>query len=226
MADMDVIEAQTRELSSKGAVRALRQSGMVPCVVYGDGKDPATISVDNRVVVKELSRGGFQGRVYELKIGRRKQKCLPRDVQLHPVTDVPMHIDFLRLADDARIDVMVAVHFENEDDSPGLKRGGVLNVVRYEVELSCPADAIPESIELSLAGLEIGDALKISDATLPAGVEATITDRDFTIATIATSSAVAEEAAEEAAEAEAEAAAEAGEDADGEEGEAEGTEET
>lgn len=228
MADFDVIEASAREASTKGGIRALRQSGMVPCVVYGEGVDPAMVAVDRRVIDKELNRGGFQGRVYELQLGKKKQRILPKDVQLHPVTDVPLHVDFLRLSDDARVSVNVPVTFVDEDGSPGLSRGGVLNVVRYEVELSCPADAIPENIELVLTGLDIGDAVKISDVKLPDGVEPAITDRDFTIATIAAATAVAEEAAEEQAEAEAEAAAEAeadGEEAEGEEGEAEGGEE-
>lgn len=221
MADYDLIEATVRESTTKGGIRALREQGMVPAVVYGDGKDPALIAVDHRIINKELHRGGFQGRVYELTIGgKKKQRCLPRDVQLHPVSDFPLHVDFQRLAADARVSVNVPVNFVDEDGSPGLKRGGVLNVVRYEVELSCPADAIPESIDLILTGLDIGDAVKISDVTLPDGVEPTITDRDFTIATIAAATAVAEEAAEEQAEAEAEAAADA-EDEDGAEGEGE-----
>jgi len=220
MADFDVIEASARESATKGGVRALRAEGLVPGVVYGDGKDPALVAVDQRIIDKELHRGGFQGRVYELQIGSRKQRILPKDVQLHPVTDVPLHVDFLRISADARVQVEVAVHFLGEEDSPGLKRGGVLNVVRHEVELSCPATAIPEFIEVPLSGLDIGDAAKISDVKLPEGVEPTITDRDFTIATIAAATAVAEEAAEEQAEAEAEAAADA-EDEDGAEGEGE-----
>ncbi|WP_416898158.1 MAG: 50S ribosomal protein L25/general stress protein Ctc [Minwuia sp.] len=220
MADIDVLEASFREDMTKGELRSLRQQGMVPCIIYGDGKDPAKVSMDLRYIVKELHRGGFQGRVYDVQIGDRKQRCLPRDVQLHPVTDDPLHVDFLRLSANARVSVNIPVVFVGEEDSPGLERGGVLNVVRYEVELDCPADAIPEQVELSLAGLEIGDALKISDASLPDGVEPTITDRDFTIATIAAATAVAEEAAEEQAEAEAEAEAEADEEAtEGEEGE-------
>lgn len=228
MADFDVIEASAREASTKGGVRALRQSGMVPCVVYGDGRDPAMVAVDRRVINKELHRGGFQGRVYELQLGKKKQRILPKDVQLHPVTDVPLHVDFLRLSDDARVSVNVPVTFVDEEGSPGLVRGGVLNVVRYEVELACPADAIPENIELVLTGLEIGDAVKISDVKLPDGVEPAITDRDFTIATIAAATAVAEEAAEEQADADAEAAAEDGgeaDDADAEGGEEGGDEE-
>lgn len=206
MSDTDVIEVSVRERTTTGGVRSLRQSGMVPGVVYGNDREPALVAVDRRVVVKELNRGGFMGRVYELQLDGRKQRCLPRDVQLHPVSDDPLHVDFLRLADDAKIAVMVPVHFANEELSAGLKRGGVLNIVRHEVELLCPNDHIPEFIEIDLTGTDIGDSLKISDVKLPGDVEATITDRDFTIATITGSSAVVDEAAEAAAEAEAEAA--------------------
>lgn len=224
MADMDIIEASMRDVTTKGAVRTLRQQGKVPAVVYGDKKEPASIAVEFGVVVKELHRGGFMGRVYEVRVGDRKQRCLPRDVQLDPVTDAPIHIDFLRLSANARVAVNIPVIFVGEEESPGLVRGGVLNVVRHEVELDCPADAIPENIEVSLAGLDINDAAKISDVTLPQGVEPTITDRDFTIATIAASTAVAEEQAEEQADSEAEAVAETdaeeteGEEAEGGEG--------
>lgn len=206
MSDTDVIEVSARERTTTGGVRSLRQSGMVPGVVYGNDREPALVAVDRRVVIKELNRGGFMGRVYELQLDGRKQRCLPRDVQLHPVSDAPLHVDFLRLADDAKIAVMVPVHFANEELSDGLKRGGVLNIVRHEVELLCPNDHIPEFIEIDLTGTDIGDSLKISDVKLPGDVEATITDRDFTIATITGSSAVVDEAAEAAAEAEAEAA--------------------
>lgn len=212
MSDMDVIEVSARERTTTGGVRTLRQSGMVPGVVYGNNREPALVAVDRRVVVKELNRGGFMGRVYELQLDGRKQRCLPRDVQLDPVSDDPIHVDFLRLADDAKIAVMVPVHFSDEELSKGLKRGGVLNIVRHEVELLCPSDNIPESIELSLKGSDIGDSLKISDVKLPGDVEATITDRDFTIATITGSSAAVEEAQDAQDDAEAEAAAEAGDD--------------
>ena len=212
MSDMDVIEVSARERTTTGGVRTLRQSGMVPGVVYGNDREPAMVAIDRRVVVKELNRGGFMGRVYELNLDGRKQRCLPRDVQLHPVTDVPLHVDFLRLADDAKIAVMVPVHFANEELCAGLKRGGVLNIVRHEVELLCPNNHIPEFIEIDLAGSDIGDSLKISDVKLPGDVEATISDRDFTIATITGSSAVVEEAAEAAADDDEGDAADADED--------------
>ncbi len=214
MSDTDVIEVSARERTTTGGVRSLRQSGMVPGVVYGNEREPALVAVDRRIVVKELNRGGFMGRVYELNLDGRKQRCLPRDVQLDPVSDVPLHVDFLRLADDAKIAVMVPVHFANEEASEGLKRGGVLNIVRHEVELLCPNDHIPEHIEIDLTATDIGDSLKISDVNLPGDVEATITDRDFTIATITGSSAVVDEAAEAAAEAAEDDVDEDGEDED------------
>lgn len=221
MSDVESMEVTAREQTTTGGVKTLRRSGMVPGIIYGNDREPAMVAVDRRAVVKELNRGGFMGRVYELNLNGRKQRCLPRDVQLHPVTDVPLHVDFLRLADDAKIAVMVPVLFTNEEECAGLKRGGVLNIVRHEVELLCPNDNIPENIELDLTGRDIGDSLKISDVKLPGDVEATITDRDFTIATITGSSAVVEEAAEEAAEAEADAAADGDDDA-GEEEKTEG----
>ncbi len=221
MSDVEMMEVTAREQSTTGGVKTLRRSGMVPGIIYGNNREPAMVAVDRRAVVKELNRGGFMGRVYELNLNGRKQRCLPRDVQLHPVTDAPLHVDFLRLADDAKIAVMVPVLFTNEDVCEGLKRGGVLNIVRHEVELLCPNDAIPENIEIDLSGSDIGDSLKISDVKLPGAVEPTITDRDFTITTITGSSAVVEEAAEEAAEAEAEAAADSDAE-DGAEGNSEG----
>lgn len=222
MSDVEAMEVTAREQTTTGGVKTLRRSGMVPGIIYGNNREPAMVAIDRRAVVKELNRGGFMGRVYELNLNGRKQRCLPRDVQLHPVTDVPLHVDFLRLADDAKIAVMVPVLFTNEEECVGLTRGGVLNIVRHEVELLCPNDSIPENIELDLTGRDIGDSLKISDVKLPGDVEATITDRDFTIATITGSSAVVEEAAEEAAEAEAEAAAESEDEGEGEEEKTEG----
>lgn len=201
MSEVETIAVNPREKSTTGAVRALRLQGQVPGVVYGSDKEPALISIDRRVIQKELSRGGFMHRVFEMNVAGATERCLPRDVQLHPVTDEPLHIDFLRLASDATIEVMVPVHFLNEDKSPGIKRGGVLNVVRHEVELICPNTAIPDFLEIDLTGTDIGDALKISRVTLPANVRPTITDRDFTIATIASTAAATSEEEGEAEEA-------------------------
>ncbi len=200
--------AEARQQAGKGPARALRRDGRVPAVIYGEEKEPEAISLDARDLSRELHQPGFFRRLYDVAIDGSKQRVLPREVQRHPVTSVPLHVDFLRIGAGVRIAVAVAVTFENEELSPGLKRGGVLNVVRHEIELSCPADAIPDALRLDLTGLEIGDGVHISQVPLPPGVTPTITDRDFTIATIAAPTVVREEAAAAAAEAEAEEEAE------------------
>ena len=218
MADIDQIEVQDREKAGKGASRALRRAGLVPGIVYGDNKEPTNIALDRVMLEKHLHSGGFTSKLFELQLGSLKQRVLPREIQLHPVTDRPLHVDFLRIAAGAELAIEVAVNFVNEEECEGLKQGGVLNVVRHTVELLCPADAIPEFIEVDLKGYEIGDSVHIGSVKLPDGVTPTITDRDFTIATIAapTVHAEAEEEAEgeEAAEGEAPAEGEAAEAAE------------
>ncbi len=213
MTTASTIAAEARERVGKGAARALRRAGRVPAVIYGANKEPLAISLDRNALIHELAKPGFFRHLYDITIDGETHQALPRDVQKHPVTDMPLHVDFLRVSARAKVAVNVAVVFENEEASPGLKRGGVLNVVRREVELVCPATAIPEAITVDLTGLEIGDSVHISHVTLPPDCAPTITDRDFTIATIAAPTVVAEEVAaeEEAAaeEAEAPAAAEA-----------------
>jgi large subunit ribosomal protein L25 len=226
MSDVSVMTAQARERVGKGAARKVRAAGYVPGVIYGNKKPARPVLLERRVLLKELHRGGFLNRLYELQIEGDKEQVLPRDVQLDPITDFPTHVDFLRLGKGAEINIMVPVHFLDEEESEGLKRGGVLNIVRHEIEFMCPADAIPESIEISLAGRDIGDSIHISEVTLPAGVTPIITDRDFTIATIAAPTVVAEEAAEEAAEAAEEGEAAEGAEAAAEEGEAAESEES
>lgn len=196
MSNVDAILAETRENLGRGASRAERRLGQVPGIVYGAGKEPTSVVVDRRVLDRELVRGGFYTRLYHLKLEGKSEQVLPREVQLHPVTDVPLHVDFLRLAADTTIRIQIPVQFVNETESQGLKRGGVLNIVRHEVEVNCRADAIPESLQADVSGRDIGDAIRISDINLPAGVEPVITDRDFTIATITASSAAIEEAAD------------------------------
>jgi large subunit ribosomal protein L25 len=185
MADVANLAAQSREEAGKGPARALRRDGRVPAVIYGDKKDPRVISIDALDLRRELANSGFYLRLYDVNVSGSAERVLPREVQRHPVTGVPMHVDFLRIAAGATITVNVGVDFINEEKSPGLKAGGVLNVVRYEIELDCPAASIPESIVVDLTGLEIGDGVHISSVTLPADCEPTISDRDFTIATIA-----------------------------------------
>jgi large subunit ribosomal protein L25 len=190
MVETTTLKAETREKSSKGAVRSLRREGRVPSVIYGEKKSPELITVSYKDVTALYQTGTFMSQALDVELDGKKQRVIPRDVQFEPVRDFIIHIDFLRLGKNAVVLVNVPVIFLNHDDSPGLKAGGVLNVVRHEIELSCPASAIPEQIEIDLTGREMGDSIHISSVTLPKGVTPTITDRDFTVATIAAPAAV------------------------------------
>lgn len=198
-----IIKAELRTKAGKGSSRAIRREGRLPAVVYGAKKEVAAITVDFVDIQKLLNTGAFLSTTYDIEIdGGKKEMVLPRDVQFHPVTDWPMHIDFLRLAQDATIAIMVPVHFLNEEESPGLKGGGIINAVRHEIELDCPANNLPEAIEIDLTGLELGDSVHFSDITLPEGVTPIIDDRDFTIATIAAPSGLKSDEEEDEAETE------------------------
>lgn len=179
------LSASKRDRAGKGSARAARRAGLIPAVIYGDRKDPLSINLDANAFKKLISTPGIFSQLLNITVDGEKNNVLARDIQFHPVTDVPLHVDFLRISKGATITVSVPVVFLNEEKSPGLKAGGVLNVVRYEVEVSCPATSIPENVEVDLEGTVIGDSIHISAVTLPQGVEPTITDRDFTIATIA-----------------------------------------
>ena len=179
------LNAASRDRAGKGAARAVRREGRVPGVIYGDKKEPQMISMDSRELTKQIQTGRFMSTLVDINVDGTKVRAIPRDLQFDPVRDFIIHVDFLRLGKNARITVMVPVHFINEDKSKGLKRGGVLNVVRHEVEVLCPADEIPEGFEVDLSGLNLGDNIHASDMKLPEHVTFTITDRDFTIATIA-----------------------------------------
>ena len=194
MSDVIELPAEPRAGAGKGPARALRRQGRVPAIVYGDRKEPMSISVELRRLNKELGNARFFSTLYNLQVDGQAIRVLPREVQLHPVTDMPLHADFVRVAAGARVTVQVPVVFDHEDECPGLKQGGVLNVVRREIELSCPADAIPGELHLDLGQAGVGDSLHASQLRLPANVELTITDRDFTVATIV---APTEEPAEE-----------------------------
>ena len=198
------LSAEMRERAGKGASRAVRLTGRVPAVIYGNKLAPVTIHVEEKLLVRHLHTGHFMNSVVELDLGGTVERTLPRDVQFHPVTDRPVHVDFLRLGANAVISVMVPVHFIDEYKSVGMKKGAVLNVVRHEVELTCPADSIPDQLNVSVAGKDVGDSIHISSVTLPAGVKPVI-DRDFTIATLVAPSALRSET-DEAAAAEAPAA--------------------
>ncbi len=219
MSDMFTFVAEDRNIVGKGAARTLRNAGRVPAVVYGEKKDQLIISLEARALRRELQKPRFYSTLCALEIGGKSVRVLPREIQLHPVTDQPIHADFVYVSKGAAVTVEVQVVFLNEDTCPGLKRGGVLNVVRREVELVCPADSIPEKIELDLGEADIGDSLHYSHAIVPDGVAPTITDRDFTIATIAAPSGGADDEAEgeegEGAEGAEAAADDAGADGDG-----------
>lgn len=189
MAQMVELKAALRDAKGKAAAKVLRKQGNVPAIVYGGEEAPQNLAVESKQITKELHTGHFLSTVYLLNMGSKKIRVIPRDIQLDPVRDFPLHVDFMRVSASSRINVEVPVHFINELASPGMKRGGVLNVVRHEIELSCPADAIPEFIEIDLTGLDIGDAVHISSIKLPANVEPTI-DRDFTVVSVAGSAAL------------------------------------
>jgi len=222
MSKIQPLVASIRDRAGKGAARATRREGHVPAVIYGGKQEPQTVSIEWRKLNKKLSNGKFLSSLFMIDTGKEKVRVIPRDVQYHPVTDAPMHVDFLRLLEGDVISVEVPVTFINEEECPGLTRGGTLNVVRHSIELNVPVDAIPDHLELDLTGLEIGDGLHISNVKLPAGATPTITDRDFTIATVAAPSALLSAEAEEG-EGEGEEAE--GEEAAAEEGEEEKSEE-
>ncbi len=218
MSDQLTLAAETRDRAGKGASRALRRDGRVPAVIYGMNKDPEGIHLEEKALVRALGTGHFMNTVVMIN----GQRTLPKDVAFHPVTDRPLHVDFLRISEHATVTVAVPVVFADEEESVYLKKGGVLNVVRHEVEVVCDAAEIPSEITVSLKGREVGDSIHIGDVALPKGVTPAIEDRDFTIATIvpptvptaedeALDAEVAEAQAAEAAEAAAEAEGDAAE---------------
>lgn len=202
MVDVTNLSAEPKERAGKGAARATRRAGRVPAVIYGAKKDPVMITLDPRDVTREINTGNFFSTLYDVAVNGGNERVLPRDLQLHPVSDNPLHIDFLRVSASTEVTVEVSVTMLNEEEVPGLKQGGLLSWVRYNVEVVCRADAIPNELEIDLAPLDlgIGDSIHASNLTLPDGVTLTITDRDFTIATIAAPTIMAEE--EDAAEGE------------------------
>ena len=206
-----VIKAELRTKAGKGSSRAIRRDGRIPAVVYGAKKDVTMITVDHVSIMKLLNTGAFLSSTYDVEVDGKKEMVLPRDVHFHPVNDRPLHVDFLRLAQDAMIAINVPIHFLNEEECPGIKGGGIINAVRHDLELNCPANNRPEGIDIDLTGLELGDSIHISDITLPEGVTPVIDDRDFTVATIAAPSGLkSDDEDEEAVEGE-------GEEGEGEE---------
>ena len=228
MAEATELKAWARPRTGKGGARSVRREGRIPGILYGDRQEPQTIAVDYRAISQQLMTGHFQSTIFVLDVDGTKTRVIPRGVQLDPVRDFPIHVDFMRVSKDALVTVEVPVHFLNEAASPGLKRGGVLNVVRHTIPVRCPADRIPDHFDVDLTGLEIGDSVHISAIKLPDGVRPTITERDFTVATIvgrsaeeAAPGAPTAEGAEAGAEAAAAAPAEGGEEKDKEKPKAE-----
>jgi large subunit ribosomal protein L25 len=215
MVEMITFAAEVRATAGKGPARALRRAGRVPAVIYGERKDQEMVSLEARALRRQLGNPHFFNTLCSLQVNGEAVRVLPRDVQLHPVTDDPIHADFVRVSAGATVEVEIPVVFVNEETSPGLKRGGVLNIVRREVELLCPADAIPGELTVDLAAFDIGDSVHISHVVLPEGARPTITDRDFTIATISAPTVVAEEAAAAQEEQAEQGAAEAESQAEG-----------
>ncbi|SBW03834.1 50S ribosomal protein L25 [uncultured Alphaproteobacteria bacterium] len=188
------LTAAKRERAGKGAARAVRNQGLVPGVIYGDKQPPVLFSIDPRQLLAQMARPGFWTHQFEIDVDGEKTLTMCQDLQVHPVSDRPIHVDFLRITADSTVEVDVPVKFVNEERSPGIKRGGVLNVVRHEIEVVCKADAIPEVLIADLTGLDVGDSLHISAIALPNGVKPTI-DRDFTVATIVAPSGLKSEEA-------------------------------
>ncbi|QDP20158.1 50S ribosomal protein L25/general stress protein Ctc [Sphingomonas xanthus] len=226
MSEQLTLPAETRDRAGKGASRALRREGRVPCVVYGDKKEPMSVHVEEKLLTKMLNTGHFMNSVVMVEVGGKANRTLPKAVDFHPVTSRPIHVDFLRIGAHTMVNVNVPVRFDNEEASPGLKRGGVLNVVQHDIALLCDAAEIPDEIHIDLTGLEIGDAIHISQVTLPKGAKPAIDDRDFTVATVVAPSAMKSEEGDTSTEAgevptvgedEAEGDAEAGEAEGGEE---------
>ncbi len=224
MSNNYAMKAEKRDRAGKGVARSLRRAGRAPAVIYGDNKEPVNISLSENDINVEYNKGHMFTTLCELDVQGEKNIVLARDVQLHPVTDVVEHVDFLRVNKKTQIVVNIPVHFINEDKCPSIHEKGTLNIVRHTVEMRCSAMEIPDLIEVNLEGKEHGDAVKVSDATLPEGVKPVIDDRDFTIATLIAPKTAAQleaEEAEEAVEAMGDEAA-AGEEAEKAEGSAEG----
>ncbi|MCM8729449.1 50S ribosomal protein L25/general stress protein Ctc [Hephaestia sp. GCM10023244] len=207
MSDQLTLAAETRDRVGKGASRSLRRDGRVPAVIYGDNQDPTPIHVEEKALNKLLMTGFFMNSVIMVEVGGKPQRTLPKDVTFDVVTERPVHVDFLRISKNAKVTVSIPVRFVDEEKAPGIKRGGVLNVVRHELELILDAAHIPDEIEISLEGLEVGDAIHVSKVALPKGAEPVIDDRDFTIATVVAPSALKSSEGDNETEAEGDAEA-------------------
>ena len=181
----DILEIQAEIRENNKNPRLIRKNGKIPAIVYGEKKDPLLITVDNKSIRKQIENPGFFSKQFSINIEGEKHRVLPKDLQLHPVKETILHLDFLRIGEKTKVTVSIPVKFINENDCPGLKQGGVINIVRHEVEIKSPVNKIPEMLEVNLEGLEIGDSIHISAVKLDEDVKPLITDRDFTIATLA-----------------------------------------
>ncbi|OYY72492.1 50S ribosomal protein L25/general stress protein Ctc [Sphingomonas sp. 28-63-12] len=204
MSEQLTLAAEMRGQVGKGASRSLRREGRVPAVIYGDKKEPVSIHLEEKALMRALMTGHFMNSTVVLDVAGTASLTLPKDVAFDPVSDRPVHVDFLRIGEHSTVTVQVPVRFIDEDESAGIKRGGVLNIVRHELELVCDASVIPDDVEISLKGFDVGDSIHISSVTLPKGSKVTIEDRDFTIATIVAPSALKSSEGEAADAAEAE----------------------
>lgn len=193
MKKVQILTANKKELAGTGAARKTRNAGFIPGVVYGDKKAPEMFEIEPKLLQKEIEAGGFFSRVFELDIQGNKQKVLAKDVQFHPVTDKIIHIDFQRITKDAKVHVFVPIHFINEDKSPGIKKGGVLNVVLHSIEVIAAVDSIPESFEIDLAGHDINHSFHTDVLALPKNVTVAHPERDNTVASIIASKTMVEE---------------------------------
>ncbi|HEX2594552.1 MAG TPA: 50S ribosomal protein L25/general stress protein Ctc [Rhizomicrobium sp.] len=193
MREMQQIVAEKRTGTGKGPSYQVRTKGNIPAVIYGGGSEPENISVNAHALERHAIKGTFLSTLFTLDVDGAKTRVIPRQLQLDPVTDRPVHVDFMRLPEGAKVRLSIPVRFKGQADSPGLKRGGVLNIVRHEVEMLCPAEHIPEYIEGDLAGLGIHDSLHIANITLPPGVTPTIKEKNFTIASIVAPTSMTEE---------------------------------
>ncbi len=220
MSEQLTLPAEARDRAGKGASRELRRDGRVPAVIYGDKQTPLSVHVEEKLLTKMLHSGHFMNSVVMVEVGGKANRTLPKAVDFHPVSSRPIHVDFLRIGEHSKVTVAIPVRFDNEEDSPGLKRGGVLNVVQHEIEMVCDASEIPEELHIDLTGLDIGDSIHISEVKLPKGAKPAIDDRDFTVATVVAPSAMKSE--EDEATAADEVPTIDGEEAEG--GEAEGGE--
>ncbi len=206
------IAAAKRERVGKGGARETRRAGRVPAIIYGSDAEPTAVSVDGKELVKQVRGGGFFSNVYEIDVDGEKHKVLARDLQRHPVSGVALHVDFMRFSASTRVNVDVAIVFENEEAAPGLKQGGVLNIVSHSVPLICNPSDIPQSLTVDLTGLDIGDVIHVGSLTIPASAELDVADPETTIATIAAPTVATAEEDEADAEAAAAKSADAAED--------------